>query len=330
MRDEEGWSTLTIGKALQAALRAEMYEDPTVVVFGENVGAAGGSFGVTKGLLEEFGPDRVRDTPISEAGFTGMAVGAAMTGLRPVVDIMFSDFATLAMSQLVEQAAYARYMSGGQASVPLVFRCPVGAGSSLGAQHSQSMHAWFAHVPGLKVAVPATPADAAGLLRTAIRDPDPVVFIEDKMQYSRSGSVRDDLPAVPFGEAAVHRTGTDVTVVAMLAMVHRAVEAAEILAADGVDVEVVDPRTLTPLDRRGIAESAARTGRVVVVDQGYRSFGAGAELASTIAELAFDYLERPIVRIGGADVPVPFSPRLERRAVPTTEAVVAAVREVLA
>lgn len=330
MTGRQGWSTITFGKALQAALRAEMREDPSVVVLGENVGAAGGSFGVTKGLLEEFGPDRVRDTPISEAGFTGMAVGAAMTGLRPVVDIMFSDFATLAMSQLVEQAAYARYMSGGQVSVPLVVRCPVGAGSSLGAQHSQSMHAWFAHVPGLKVAVPATPADAAGLLRTAIRDPDPVIFIEDKLQYGRSGPVSDDLPAVPFGVATVHRAGTDVTVVATSAMVQRAMDAAEILAAEGVDVEVVDPRTLTPLDRSGIAASAARTGRVVVVDQGYRSFGAGTELAATIAELAFDYLERPVVRLGGEDVPLPFSPRLERRAVPTADAVVAAVRQVLA
>lgn len=315
----------TIGQALNDVLRAEMAADDTVICIGENVAAAGGSFAVTKGLLDEYGPRRIFDTPISEAGFTGMAIGAAATGLRPVIDMMFSDFALLAMDQIMNQAAHLRYMTGGQLAVPMVVRCPSGAGAAYAAQHSQSLAGLFAYIPGLKVVVPSTPADAAGLLRTAIRDLNPVLFFEQKTDYGRRGPVPAGDHVVPFGVADVKRPGDDVTVVATSSMVHVALAAAEAMAGE-VSVEVVDPRTLSPLDVEGLAASVRRTGRCVVVDEGHRSFGPGAELAATVAEHAFDWLEEPVRRVCGADTPVPFATALERAFVPSVDAVVGVIR----
>lgn len=318
--------TMTMRQAISGTLQKLMEEDARIIVLGEDVGRHGGSFQVTAGLLDRFGPERVIDTPVSEAGFVGMAVGAAMTGLRPMVDMMFADFIPLAMDQIINQAAHMRYMTGGQVTVPLVIRSAAGAGQSSGAQHSQSLHAWFAHIPGLKVVLPATPADAAGLLRTAFADPNPVLIFEDKMEYGRRGSVSETAGPIPFGQANVVRAGDDVTVVATSSMVHEAVQAAETLAAEGRSVEVVDPRTVAPLDRETLVRCVLRTGRAVVVDEGHRSFGAGAEIAATIAEGAFDYLEAPIARIGADDVPVPFSPVLERVTIPDHQAIAAAIR----
>ena len=318
-------SILTIGQALNDALRTEMAADETVVCFGENVAAAGGSFAVTKGLLEEFGPRRIFDTPISEAGFTGMAIGAAMTGLRPVVDMMFSDFSLLAMDQIINQAAHLRYMTGGQLSVPMVIRCPSGAGAAYAAQHSQTLYSLYAYIPGLRVVAPSTPADAAGLLRTAIRDPNPVLFFEHKTDYGRRGAVPAGDHVVPFGLADTKRAGHDVTVVATSSMVHVAISAADALDGE-VSVEVVDPRTLSPLDTDGLAAAVMRTGRCVVLDEGHRSYGAGAELAATIAELAFDFLEEPVRRVCAPDTPVPFATDLERAFLPSVDEVVKTIR----
>ena len=316
--------TLTIAQALNLALHQEMERDPSVVVIGEDVGVAGGVFGVTKGLLEKFGPRRVLDTPISEAGFTGLAVGAAMTGLKPVVDLMFNDFATMAMDEIVNQAAHLRYMTGGQAALSLVIRTLIGGGRSFGTQHSQSLHAWFAHIPGLKVAMPATPADAYGLLLTAIRDPNQVVFVEDKVEYGRKGPVTPDGVGIPFGRAAIHRVGSDVTIVATSSMVHLALAAADALVSHGVQPEVVDPRTLVPLDREAIVASARRTHAAVVVDEGYRSYGVTAEIAALISEALHAELRRPVRRVGARDVPIPYSPALEKRVYPSVEDVVEA------
>lgn len=322
-------STITIRQAVTETLRAHMAADPTIVVLGEDVGRHGGSFQVTAGLQEEFGSDRVLDMPVSEAGFIGMAVGAAMTGLRPVVDVMFLDFILLGMDQIVNQAAHMRYMTGGQVEVPIVIRAAFGAGGSSGAQHSQSLHAWFAHIPGLNVVMPSTPADAAGLLATALTQPDPVIFLEDKMEYGRRGPVEKPVTPIPFGVADVKRRGDDLTVVATSSMVHVALSAADRLAKDGVSVEVIDPRTVSPLDRTTIVESVSRTGRAIVIDEGHRSFGVGAEIAATIAELAFDFLEAPVARLGASDVPVPFAPALEAATIPDIDAVVAAARAAL-
>ena len=312
-----GIRELTIGQAVREALAEEMRRDRTVFVLGEDVAEAGTPFKVLKGLLEEFGPERVLDTPISEAGFTGIALGAALTGLRPVVDIMFGDFLTLAMDQIVNQAAKAHYMSGGKLRAPLVVRTTLGATRRSAAQHSQSLHAWVSHVPGLKVALPSTPADAKGLLTTAIRDDSPVIVFEDKMTWNVRGHVPAGEHLVPFGVADVKRRGRDLTVVATSSMVHVALEAADVLAAEGIETEVVDPRTTTPLDVETLVASARRTGRVIVVDEGHRSYGVSAEIAATIADGAFYHLDAPVQRLGAMDVPIPFSPPLEDETVPT-------------
>lgn len=320
--------TLTFAQAVNEALAEELRRDATVFIVGEDVAEAGTPFKVLAGLVNEFGAERVLDTPISEAGITGLGVGAAMTGLRPVVDIMFGDFLTLAMDQLANQAAKAHYMSGGKLNVPLTLRTTLGATRRSAAQHSQSLQAWVAHVPGLKVALPVTPFDAKGLLKTAIRDDNPVVVIEDKMDYGIKGEVPAEEYTIPFGVADIKRPGEDVTIVATSSMVRVALSAAEQLEADGIYAEVVDPRTLSPLDEETLVSSAARTGRAIVVDEGHRRFGATAELAAVIAEGAFWDLDAPVRRLGALDVPVPFSPALEDVTVPTPELVARTAREV--
>jgi acetoin:2,6-dichlorophenolindophenol oxidoreductase subunit beta len=321
---------LTFGEAVREALREEMQRDDRVFVMGEDVAEAGTPFKVLAGLVEEFGTRRVIDTPISEAAITGLGVGAAMTGMRPVVDIMFGDFLALTMDQLANQAAKIHYMSGGEWRVPLVVRTTLGATRRSAAQHSQSLHAWVSHVPGLKVAVPSTPYDAKGLLKAAIRDDNPVVVFEDKLSYRLTGPVPADDYVVPLGVADLKRPGDDVTVVATSSMVQVALEAAEALSARGVQAEVIDPRTVVPLDLETLVESAARTGRVMVVDEGYRNCGVAAELAASIAEHAFFHLDMPVRRLAARDVPVPFSPVLEDLTVPTAELVTAAALELCA
>jgi acetoin:2,6-dichlorophenolindophenol oxidoreductase subunit beta len=320
---------LTIGQAVKEAFREEMHRDPTVFVIGEDVAEAGTPFKVLSGLVEEFGPERVVDTPISEPGFTGLALGAAMTGMRPVVDIMFGDFVTLVMDQIVNQAAKIHYMSGGSLKAPLTVRTTLGATRRSAAQHSQSLHAWLAHVPGLKVALPATPYDAKGLYKTAIRDDNPTILFEDKMMFTQKGEVPEDEYLIPFGVADVKREGEDVTLIATSSMVYVALDAASALEADGVSAEVVDPRTLSPLDRDTLVASAKKTGRVIVVDEGHQSYGASAELAAAVAEGAFWHLDAPVRRIGALDVPIPFSPPLEDETVPSPERVVEAALELL-
>ena len=320
---------LTIREALREALAEELSRDPTVFLMGEDVGRPGGVFNVSEGLQEEFGADRVMDTPISEEGFVGMGIGAALTGMRPVVEVMFSDFLTLAMDQIVNQAAKIRYMTGGQAKVPLVIRTTMGAGRGAAAQHSQSLHAWMAHIPGLKVVMPSTPYDAKGLLKTAIRDDNPVIFFEDKQMYGLKGPVPIHEYTIPFGVADVKREGSDVTLVATSSMVHVATQAAEMLAEESISAEVVDPRTLKPLDTETIVNSVRKTSRAVVIDEGYLSYGVTAEIASIIADEAFDYLDAPVKRIGATDVPVPFAPVLEFATIPTEQMVVETVKGLL-
>jgi pyruvate dehydrogenase E1 component beta subunit len=322
-----GARTLTFAQAVNEALAEELRRDETVFIIGEDVAEAGTPFKVLAGLVDEFGPARVLDSPISEAGITGLGVGAAMTGMRPVVDIMFGDFLTLAMDQLANQAAKAHYMSGGRLKVPLTVRTTLGATRRSAAQHSQSLQAWVAHVPGLKVALPATPFDAKGLLKSAIRDDNPVVVIEDKMDYGVPGEVPVEDYTIPLGVAEVKREGDDVTIVATSSMVRVAVAAAEQLEADGISAEVIDPRTLRPLDEDALVRSAEKTGRAIVVDEGHRGYGASAELAAVIAEGAFWSLDAPVRRLGALDVPVPFSPALEDVSVPTPELVARTARE---
>jgi pyruvate/2-oxoglutarate/acetoin dehydrogenase E1 component len=317
---------LTFGQAVREALAEEMRRDPTVFIIGEDVAEAGTPFKVLSGLVEEFGTERVMDTPISEAGFTGLAVGAAMTGMRPVVDIMFGDFLGLIMDQLANQAAKVHYMSGGTLKAPMVVRTTLGATRRSAAQHSQSLHAWPSHIPGLKVALPSTPRDAKGLLKTAIRDDSPVVFFEDKMGYAIKGEVPEGEFVLPLGEADVKRVGEDITIVALSSMVLVALEAAELLAADGISAEVVDPRTTVPLDVEALVRSAKKTSRAIVVDEGYQRYGVTAEIAAVISDGAFFYLDAPVKRMGAMDVPVPFSPVLEDLTVPTAEAVAAEAR----
>ena len=312
---------LTLSQAVNEALAEELRRDPSVFVIGEDVAEAGTPFKVLSGLVEEFGPGRIIDSPISEAGISGVGLGAAMTGMRPVVDIMFGDFMTLVMDQLVNQAAKIHYMSGGRLNAPLTIRTTLGATRRSAAQHSQSLHAWVAHVPGLKVALPATPYDAKGLLKAAIRDDDPVVVFEDKMMYATKGAVPDEDYVIPLGVAEVKRPGDDVTLIATSSMVYVALDAAELLAQADVSSEVVDPRTLVPLDRETLLASARKTGRVIVVDEGHRSFGASAELAALVAEEAFWHLDAPVARVAALDVPVPFSPVLEDETVPNAERV---------
>jgi len=312
---------LTFGEAVKEAIAEEMRRDDRVVLFGEDVAEAGTAFKVLTGLVQEFGPQRVIDTPISEAGFTGLGVGAAMTGLRPIVDIMFGDFLTLVMDQLANQAAKIHYMSGGKWKVPLVVRATLGATRRSAAQHSQSLHAWPSHIPGLKVVVPSTPHDAKGLMKTAIRDDNPVVFFEDKMQYRLKGPVPSGEYTIPLGAADVKRVGTDITIVATSSMVQVALGAATLLEEIGVNAEVVDPRTTWPLDEKTIVESVKKTSRAIVMDEGYGRYGVAAELAAVIAHGAFYNLDAPVTRLGAMHVPIPFSPPLEDATVPTERTV---------
>ncbi len=317
---------LTLGEAVREALAEELRRDPRVFVMGEDVAEAGTAFKVLSGLVDEFGPERMLDTPISEAGFTGIAVGAAMTGMRPVVDIMFGDFVGLTMDQMVNQAAKVHYMSGGKWKVPMVMRATLGATRRSGSQHSQSLHAWFCHIPGLKVVMPSTPYDAKGLLKTAIRDDNPVVFYEDKMMYKLKGPVPAEDYTIPFGVADVKRAGDDITIVATSSMVQVALGAANLLAEQDISAEVIDPRTLWPLDEKTLIDSAKKTSRVIVMDEGYGRYGVNAELAAVIQEGAFFDLEAPVKRIGGMHVPIPFSPPLEDATVPTEKSVFEAAR----
>jgi pyruvate/2-oxoglutarate/acetoin dehydrogenase E1 component len=319
--------TLTFAQAINEALAEELRRDPTVFVIGEDVAEAGTPFKVLAGLVEEFGPERIVDSPISEAGITGLGVGAAVTGMRPIVDIMFGDFLTLVMDQLANQAAKMHYMSGGKLSVPLTLRTTMGATRRSAAQHSQSLHAWVAHVPGLKVVLPSTPADAKALLKSAIRDDNPVVFIEDKMDYAVKGEVPDGELEIPLGVADVKRAGDDVTIVATSSMVRVALAAADELERDGISAEVVDPRTLAPLDGDTLVRSAQKTGRAIVVDEGHRAYGASAELAAVVGEGAFWSLDAPVRRVAALDVPIPFSPPLEDATVPTPALVAQTARE---
>ena len=312
---------LTYAEAIREALAEEMRRDERVFIVGEDVAEAGTPFKVLSGLVEEFGKQRVVDSPISEPGFSGLGVGAAMTGMRPVVDIMFGDFLTLAMDQIVNQAAKVHYMSGGKMNVPIVFRTTLGATRRSGAQHSQSLHAWVSHVPGLKVAIPSTPYDAKGLLKTAIRDENPVVFFEDKMMYKLKGPVPQEDYTIPFGAADIKRVGSDITLVATSSMVQVALGAADLLNEIGLGAEVIDPRTTAPLDKQTLVDSAKKTSRAVVIDEGYQSYGVTAEIASVIADGAFYYLDAPVKRLGAMDVPIPFSPVLEDLTVPTAGSV---------
>ncbi len=317
-------------EALREALREEMLRDKRVFLLGEDIGRYwGGAFKVTKGLAEEFGDERVRDTPISESAIVGVAIGAAITGMRPVAEIMFGDLTTLAMDQIANQAAKLRYMFGGQTSVPLVIRTPFGGGVNIAAHHSQCLEAWFMHVPGLYVAVPSTPYDAKGLLKTAIRGENPVIFCEHKLLYPVEGEVPEEDYTVPFGTAAVRREGTDVTIVATLYMVHKALEAAEKLENEGVSVEVVDPRTLVPLDKEAIIRSVKKTGRLVVVSEDCKTAGVTAEISAVVAEEALDYLDAPIKRVAAADTPIPFSPPLENFVIPDENRIIKAVKEIV-
>src|SRR5258706_4843985 len=310
---------LTYAQAVNEALAEEMRRDPTVCIFGEDVAEAGTPFKVLSGLVAEFGKERVIDTPIAEAGFTGVGVGAAMTGLRPVVDIMFGDFITLTMDQMVNQAAKVHYMSGGKWKVPMVMRTTLGATRRSAAQHSQSLHAWFSHIPGLKVALPSTPYDVKGLLKSAIRDDNPVIIFEDKMMYKLKGPVPAEDYTIPLGVADIKRSGDDISLIATSSMVQVALEAAVLLAEIGISAEVVDPRTTWPLDEKTLIESAKKTSRVIVLDEGYGRYGVTAEIASVIAEGAFFSLEAPVKRIGAMHGPIPFSPPLEDATVPTEQ-----------
>lgn len=312
-----GARELTYGEAIREALAEELRRDPRVFLIGEDIAEAGTTFQVLKGLVEEFGPERIIDSPISEPGITGLGVGAAMTGLRPVVDIMFGDFTTLTMDQMANQAAKIHYMSGGKLKVPMVLRTTMGAGRRSAAQHSQSLHAWLSHVPGLKVVVPSTPYDAKGLMKSAIRDDNPVAVFEDKMMYKLvKGPVPEHDYTIPLGVADVKRAGDDITIIATSSMVYAALDAAKMLDEIGIRAEVIDPRTLVPLDRETLIASAKKTSRVIVVDEGYEQYGVTAELASIVADGAFYYLDAPVKRIGALNVPIPFSPVLEDLTIP--------------
>jgi pyruvate/2-oxoglutarate/acetoin dehydrogenase E1 component len=312
---------ITLSQAVNEAIAEEMRRDPDVFVIGEDVAEAGTPFKVLKGLVEEFGTDRIVDTPISEPGFAGIAVGAAITGSRPIIDLMFGDFLGLIMDQIANQAAKTHYMSGGKLKVPMVLRTNMGATRRSAAQHSQSLHAWLCHIPGLKVALPSSAYEAKGLLKSAIRDNNPVIIFEDKMMYQEKAPVPEEEYLIPLGEAAVLREGRDITLVATSSMVQVAQKAAEMLAGDGIEAELVDPRTLVPLDEDTILASVRKTSRAIVIDEGYQSFGVTAEIAARIAEKAFYDLDAPVQRMGAMDVPIPFSPVLEDLTVPTPKGV---------
>jgi pyruvate/2-oxoglutarate/acetoin dehydrogenase E1 component len=322
-------AVITYREALNAALREEMRRDPSVFVIGEEVGLYEGAYKVTQGLLKEFGPERIVDTPIAESGFTGVGIGAAMVGLRPVVEMMTFNFALLALDQIVNSAAKMLYMSGGQFNIPIVIRGPGGPAHQLAAQHSQSMETYFYHVPGLKVVRPSTPADAKGLLKASIRDDNPVIFIESETLYAVKGEVPDDEDfVIPLGQAIVRREGTDVTVIAYMGMMYRAMEAAEELAKEGISVEIVDPRTLRPMDQDTIVGSVRKTHRCVVVEAGAGFAGMGSEIAAFITEQAFDDLDAPVERVTGASAPMPYAKNLERAKTPNKEKIMAAIRKV--
>ncbi len=319
------------GRAINQAIAECMEKDPSVIVIGEDVGLADGPFKVTRGLLQKFGPQRVFDTPISEAVIMGASVGAAMGGLKPIVEIMFMDFVTLAMDALANQAAKARFMSGGQCSIPLVVRTPHGGGINAGAQHSQCLEAWLAHVPGLKVVCPSNPADAYGLFKAAVADPDPVVFVENKLLYAFPGTLdAEGASGESLGKGRIARPGTDVTLIAYGASVHAALAASESLKATGIDVEVVDLRSIQPWDKAMVFSSVSRTHRAVIVHEAVLEFGVGAEIAARIGEDLFDELDAPVVRVGAPFMPVPFSKSLEERFMPGVEAVAAGIRKVMA
>ncbi|MGD8955268.1 MAG: alpha-ketoacid dehydrogenase subunit beta [Desulfobacterales bacterium] len=319
---------MTVAQALNDAHKVEMERDPNIYVAGEDVGTYGGIFGVTAGLLDQFGDKRVKDTPITESAIIGTAVGAASVGLRPVIELMFVDFIGVALDQLYNQAAKMKYMFGGKAKIPMVMRATCGAGIGAAAQHSQSLEAMFMHLPGLKVVMPSTPHDAKGLLIEAIRDDNPVVFLEHKLLYAFEGEVPDGAYTIPFGQVDIKREGKDVTVVATAKMVHTALGAAEKLAADGISVEVVDPRTLCPLDEDGIIESVKKTHRLVIVHEEVKFAGSGAEIAAMVAEKAFDYLDAPILRVAAPFCPVPFSAPLEQAFIPGEDQIIEAVKKV--
>lgn len=318
---------LSYAEAIREAMDIALEADPNVILMGEDIGVYGGAFQVTGDLVHKYGEDRVMDTPISELGGAGVAVGAAMTGLKPIFEFQFSDFATLAMEQIVNQAAKVRYMLGGSVSVPVVMRMPAGSGTGAAAQHSQSLEAWFGHVPGLKVVQPSTPEDAKGLLLAALADPDPVLIFEHKLLYKMKGPVPDGHYATPIGKAAVRREGTDLSIVATSIMVHKALEAAEELAAEGLSVEVIDLRTVRPMDRGTVLASVRKTGRLLCVYEGVKTLGVGAEVSAMVAESdAFDFLDAPIVRLGGAEAPIPYNPELEKAAVPQVPDILEAAR----
>jgi pyruvate dehydrogenase E1 component subunit beta len=320
---------ITYREALNQALREEMRRDERVFLLGEEVGFYQGAYKVSKGLLEEFGPERVLDTPITELGFTGLAVGAAMAGLRPVVEMMTFNFSLLALDQIVNSAAKMLYMSGGQCAVPMVIRGPGGSAHQLGAQHSQALEAWFCHVPGLKVVMPSTPADAKGLLKSAVRDNNTVIFIESEVLYGTRGEVPEGDYVIPIGVAEVKRPGRDVTVIAHSKMVLVALDAARELEREGIEVEVIDPRTLRPLDSEAILRSVKKTNRAVIVEEGWPYCGVGAQMVDTIQHHAFDYLDAPVLRVTGADVPMPYAKNLEHLCLPDKARVVEAVHRVL-
>jgi pyruvate dehydrogenase E1 component beta subunit len=321
---------ITYLEAIREALRQEMQRDERVFIIGEDVGVYGGAFGVTLGLVDEFGEERVIDTPISELGIAGAITGAALTGMRPVGEIMFMDFTTLATEQLVNQAAKIRFMFGGKASVPFVLRTPAGSGMGAAAQHSQSLENWFVHVPGIKVVMPSTPYDAKGLLLASIRDDNPVIFVEGKLLYKTKGHVPEDDYIVPLSSAEVKREGTDLTIIATSIMVKRSLEASEQLAKEGIEVEIVDPRTLKPLDEETIVQSVKKTGKALVVHEACKTGGYGGEIVAVIAgSEAFDYLEAPVKRLAGRDIPVPYNRILEYNTVPQVENIIEASKELV-
>lgn len=320
---------ITLSQAVNEAIAEEMRRDETVFLLGEDVAEAGTPFKILSGLVEEFGTERIIDTPIAEPGFMGIAVGAAMTGSRPIVDLMFGDFLFLVMDQLCNQAAKTHYMSGGKLNVPLVLRTNLGATRRSAAQHSQSLHALVAHIPGLKVALPSSAYEAKGLLKTAIRDNNPVVIFEDKLMYQDKAEVPEEELLIPFGVANVKREGTDITLVATSSMVQVAESASDILAVEGISAEVIDPRTIVPLDEETILNSVRKTSRAMIIDEGHQSYGVTAEIASRISEKAFYHLDAPVVRMGAMDVPVPFSPVLEDITVPTADGVAENARKLV-
>jgi acetoin:2,6-dichlorophenolindophenol oxidoreductase subunit beta len=321
---------ITYLEAVREAMSQEMRRNEDVFILGEDIGVYGGAFGVTRGMIEEFGTERVRNTPISEAAISGTAVGAALTGMRPILELQFSDFITIAMDNMVNQAAKIRYMYGGKGKVPMVLRTPAGSGTGAAAQHSQSLEAWMTHIPGLKVVQPATAYDAKGLLKAAMDDDNPVIFYEHKLCYKTKWDVPEEQYSIPLGKADVKREGTDVTIVATAIMVHKALEAAEKLEKEGISAEIIDPRTLVPLDEETIVGSVRKTSRVVVVHEAVKRGGFGGEIASMIAESeAFDYLDAPIKRLGGKPVPIPYNPELEKAAIPQVDDIIQAVKETL-